>query len=54
MSYFYCFVESRINCRAAPIPGIGIGIVPIPAIFDGIGIAQVSYTSTNSVDCTLY
>ena len=46
-----CRVESS---RAAPIPGIGIGIAPIPAIFDGIGIAQVSYTSTNSVDCTLY
>ena len=41
--------------RAAPIPGIGIGIgiVPIPAIFDGIGIGQVCYTSTSSVDCTL-
>ena len=37
--------------RAALIPGIGIA--PIPAIFDGIGIGQVSYTSTNSVDCTL-
>ena len=41
-----------VPIRAAPIPGIGI--VPIPAIFDGVGIGQVSYTSTNSVDCTLY
>ena len=39
--------------RAGLIPGIGIGIAPIPAIFDSIGIGQVSYTSTNSVDCTL-
>ena len=41
----------RDSTRAASIPGIGIA--SIPAIFDGIGIGQVSYTSTNSVDCTL-
>ena len=36
------FVELMKNGRAAPIPGICIGIEPIPAIFDGIGIDQVS------------
>ena len=35
--------------RAVPIPGICIGIGPIPVFFDGIGIGQVGYTSTNSV-----
>ena len=29
-----------LETRAAPIPGIGIGIGPIPAIFDGIGIGD--------------
>ena len=29
--------------------GICIGIGPIPAYFDDIGIGQVHYTSTNSV-----
>ena len=40
--------------RAAPIPGICIGIRPITAFFDGIGISLVCYTSTNSVICTLF
>ena len=39
--------------RAVPIPGICISIGPIPAFFDGIGIGQVGYTSTNSVVCAL-
>ena len=36
--------------RAALIPGIsiGIGIWPIPAIFDGVGIGRLCDTSTNS------
>ena len=42
-----------LHSRAALIPGICIGIGPIPAIFDGIGVAQVCYTSTNSVVCAL-
>ena len=39
--------------RAVPIPGICIGIGPIPAFFDGIGIGQACCTSTNSVVCVL-
>ena len=39
--------------RAVPIPGICIGIGPIPAFFDGIKIGQVGYTSTNSAVCAL-
>ena len=27
--------------RAVPIPGICIGIGPIPTIFDGIGISKI-------------
>ena len=38
---------------AAPIPGIRIGIIPIPAVFDGIEMGQVHYTSINSVVCAL-
>ena len=38
-----------LHTRAVPIPGICFGIGPIPAFFDGIGIGQVHYTSTNSV-----
>ena len=41
---FMCII---IILRVIPIPGICIGIGPIPAIFDGIGIGQVCYTSTN-------
>ena len=37
-----------ITLRAVSIPGICIGIGPIPAIFDGIGIGKVCYTNTNS------
>ena len=33
--------------RAVQIPGICIGIKPIPAIFDAIGIGQVCNKSTN-------
>ena len=46
-------IQPSTKNRAAPIPGICIGIGPIPAIFDGIGISQVCYTSTNSVVCAL-
>ena len=38
---------------AALFPIICISIGPIPAIFDGIEIGQVCYTSTNSVVCAL-
>jgi len=36
--------------RAALIPGIYIGIGPIPSFFGGI---KIGYTSTNSVVCAL-
>ena len=39
------FDTGMTKIRAAPIPGIGIR--PISAFFDGIGIGQVCYTSTN-------
>ena len=42
------FVHPFITHRAVLIPGICIGIGPILAIFDGIGIGKVCYTSTNS------
>ena len=42
-----------ILVKAAPFLGICIGIGPIPAFFDGIGIGQVCCTSTNSVVCAL-
>ena len=32
--------DSKGTARAAPIPGIGIGIGPILAIFDGTGIGD--------------
>ena len=40
--------------RAAPSTGISIGIGQIPALFGGIGISKVQYTSTNSVVSVLY
>ena len=39
--------------RAAPIL-VSVSVPePIPGFFDGIGIGQVGYTSTNSVACLL-
>ena len=42
-----------VLASAEPIPGIYIGIGPIPVIFNSIGICQACYTSTNSVVCAL-
>jgi len=41
------------SSKGAPIPGICIGIGPIPAFFGGMGIGQVCYTSTNSIVCAI-
>jgi len=51
-SYIHSY-SWKSNIRAAPIPGICIGIGAIPANFDDIGIGQVCYKSTNSVVCAL-
>ena len=55
LSLTYCIAVKvlgdtiNVHTRAAPIPGICIGIGPIPAFFNGIRIGQGCYTSANLV-----
>ena len=48
--YLLCTYAVSWGCTDS---GICISIRPILAYFDGIGIGQVHYTSTNSVVCAI-
>ena len=45
--------DDNFNLTVGRAAGISISIRLIPAIFDGIRIGQVCYTSTSSVVCAL-
>ena len=48
-----CSYSVHVDLFTTRAAGICIGIGPIPAYFDFIGIGQVHYTSTNSVVCAI-